>query len=154
MRQQRKIDLEKHVNEVNLLMRKAAGEATPSDSSDSEGEFEGFDDDEPASAAPVIEEINREDEYIDEDKYTTVTIEGVNITKEGFESAKDKESEKKAGEVDGEGKKRVWTKEKPKSSAPKKRKKKFRYEAPAERKAARMKQGAKNKAKAQARRGK
>lgn len=153
MRRQRKEDLEKHVSEVNALLRKAAGEpseesGSDEESEDEEAEFEGFGDEQP-------EEINREDDYIDEDKYTTVTIESVGISKDGFEKAggggggeEEDKQEKKDGE---EKKKRVWTKERPKSDRPKKRKKKFRYESKAERKATRMKQGAKKRAQAAAR---
>lgn len=157
MRQQRKVDLEKHVSEVNALLRKANGdlseaEEASSDASDVEA-FEGFDE------TPQIEEINREDEYIDEDKYTTVTIESVGISKEGFEKAGgNEEGDKENGEGERGAfadKKRVWTKEKPKSDRPKKKKKvKFRYESKAERKVTRMKQGAKNRAEAMKRKGK
>ena len=41
--------------------------------------------------------------------------------------------------------KRIWTKERPKTEWPKKKKKKFRYETKAERKMERMKQGMKKK---------
>jgi ribosomal RNA-processing protein 17 len=142
IRQQRKEDLEKHVSEVNMLLRRAAGEATDVEDS-SESEFEGFPD-------PVIpEEVNREEEYIDEDKYTTVTIESVGISKDGFE----KPGEKKEVVEGPKKEKRVWTKEKPKSARPTVKKKKFRYESPADRKAARQKIGAKNRAAAAARKG-
>ena len=144
MRQKRKDDLEKHVNEVNTLLRKANGDpSSPSHTSDSEKEFEGFDE-------PVVEPIDEQEEYIDEDKYTTVTIESVGISKDGFEKAVN-------GDEDGEesknkgSEKRVWKKEKPKTNRPKKRKIKFRYESKAERKVTRMKQGARNRREAQAR---
>jgi ribosomal RNA-processing protein 17 len=99
--------------------------------------------------------VNQEDEYIDEDKYTTVTIESVGISRDGFEKAGvdeggDADQDKENG-VDGGRNKRVWTKEKPKTNRPTIRKKKFRYESKADRKTTRMKQGAKNRAQAQAR---
>ncbi|KAF2645450.1 hypothetical protein P280DRAFT_389373 [Massarina eburnea CBS 473.64] len=138
MRKQRKEDLEKHVSEVNRLVKQANGELF-SDSSDGEddednGEWNGIPD------APEPEVIDQEEEYIDEDKYTTVTIETVGISKQGFETKGD------GSEDEGEGKeKKVWTKEKPKTARPKKKKIKFRYETKAERKAERVKQGVKKK---------
>jgi ribosomal RNA-processing protein 17 len=139
--------LEKHVNEVNSLLRKARS-PSPSSSSEKE-EFTGFDSPQP-QPQPLPEAIDREDEYIDEDKYTTVTIESVGIGKEGFEKVDDeKEDAEEKKEEEGR-----WPKEKTKIVRPKKIKKpKFRYESKAERKTTRMKQGAKNRAAAQARKG-
>lgn len=130
------------------------------DVDEDEDAFEGFDEPEP-------EIVNREEEYIDEDKYTTVTIESVGISREGFEKAgedkeeeggdkeNDVEIEGKNGTGDSDGKKRVWTKEKPKTDRPKKKKKqKFRYESKAERKITRAKEGAKKRKQAEARKNK
>ncbi|KAJ4411083.1 hypothetical protein N0V91_001456 [Didymella pomorum] len=149
LREQRKIDLEKHVSETNRLMRLANGDIPDEPSSEDDDEedpltgeatFTGFDD-----------PINLEDEYIDEDKYTTVTVETVGINRTGFsrpgEEAEELRKEREAREeAEKEAKKkRVWTKEKPKSDRPKKKKVKFRYETKAERKVERMKQGMKKK---------
>jgi len=154
MREQRKLDLERHVTEVKTLMRRANGEDVVSESeSASEEEFEGFPD-------PVIEEVDREEEYIDEDKYTTVTVEAVGISKDGFEKAgkvENRDGDREGKEHEGEGskeKKRVWTVERPKTKKTGFKKKKFRYESPAERKAARAKVSAKKKKAAEARKGK
>ncbi|KAF2474768.1 terpenoid cyclases/Protein prenyltransferase [Lindgomyces ingoldianus] len=160
LRKQRKEDLERHVSEVNALLRKATDdphsdkespENTDSDDNTSEEEWEGLEE-------PVVEDIDREDEYIDEDKYTTVTIESVQISKHGFQKtggggADSGEQDKENGTGEGEQKK-TWAKERPKVDRPKKKKKKFRYESKAERKVTRMKQGAKNRAQASARKGK
>ncbi|KAJ8104548.1 hypothetical protein OPT61_g10698 [Boeremia exigua] len=147
LRQQRKADLEKHVSETNRLMRLANGDIPEESSSDSDtdpetGEptFAGFDD-----------PINHEDEYIDEDKYTTVTVETVGINRGGFSRPGEEEAEVRAEREareereKEEKKKRVWTKERPRSERPKKKKVKFRYETKAERKVERMKQGMKKK---------
>lgn len=148
LRQQRKVDLEKHVSETNRLMRLANGDIpseaeVDSDDEDSvtgEAVFTGFDD-----------PINQEEEYIDEDKYTTVTVETVGINRTGFsrpgeeEAELKKEQEAREEKEREEKKKRVWTKERPKSDRPKKKKVKFRYETKAERKVERMKQGMKKK---------
>ncbi|KAL6709680.1 hypothetical protein ACN47E_001108 [Coniothyrium glycines] len=166
LRQQRKIDLEKHVEEVNRLVKQANGEvfdehASRSDHSCSSGAEDDDEDDNEdgqevkgfGDAAP----LDQEDEYVDEDKYTTVTIESVGITKAGFlkpgdkdEAEGDADAKEKAAEEEKK-EKRVWTKEWPKNNKPKKKKVKFRYETKAERKAERMKQGAKKRKQKEAR---
>lgn len=106
--------------------------------------------------------IDEEAEYIDEDRHTTVTIEAVDVTRDGLQMVIEEDTERGdddrgSGEettetVDGKstGKtKRVWTKERP--GGPKKKKKKFRYESKAERKVTRHKERSGNKAKAKAR---
>lgn len=111
--------------------------------------------------------VDHEDEYMDENKFTTVTVEAVDVSKHGLEKAtldEDGESivpdNQKAhaepqkatvsqGRTGSENGKRVWTKEPP--NGPRKRKKKFRYESKAERKATRYKERSGNKAKARAR---
>ncbi|KAF2740429.1 terpenoid cyclases/Protein prenyltransferase [Polyplosphaeria fusca] len=155
LRKQRKENLERHVSEVNQLLREANGdvggnEDTQGDESGDEEEFQGFDD-----AGQEPEPIDREDEYVDEEKFTTVTIESVGIDRSGF--TKDAAGDEAKENVDGEegGKpKRVWTKEKPKIERPKKKKVKFRYESKADRKAERVKVKAKRKTKAEARKAK
>lgn len=143
------------MEEVNRLVKQANGDLPgigemSDDDGDDDEEFTGFQEPEP---------INQEDEYIDEDKYTTVTIESVGISKAGFSKPGEDEDgkgedgggdgEKKDG--DGKPEKRVWTKAWPKSDKPKKKKVKFRYETKAERKAERMKIGAKKKKQREAR---
>ena len=115
--------------------------------------------------------MNREDEFIDDDRYTTVTVEAVDVTRHGLEKLQS-DSDNTApndGEGTNEGSatealdgvekaapqsakktKRVWTKENPATA--KKKRKKFRYESKAERKLTRFKQKSGNRAKAQKRR--
>jgi ribosomal RNA-processing protein 17 len=105
--------------------------------------------------------VDHEEEYLDEDKFTIVTIENVEVTKDGLEkqvepvehSASDDES-KTTGTIEVEqslGKaRRIWTTEKP--DRPKKKKKKFRYENKADRKLTRHKERAGSRAQAMARR--
>lgn len=93
--------------------------------------------------------MDHEEEYIDEDRYTTVTVEEVDVTKEGLSKTLDSEDEDEDAKVRERGKE-VEGKEKAKKIWPKKVKKRaFRYETKAERKLGR----AKEKAKATARRG-
>jgi ribosomal RNA-processing protein 17 len=156
LRAERKVDLEKHVEEVNRLVAQANGDLDASlgmadSSDDDEEEFTGFAEPEP---------VNQEDEYIDEDKYTTVTVESVNISKAGLsrpgedtaeEAAAQKHKEEKEAEA-AQSKKRVWTKEWPKNNdRPKKKKIKFRYETKLERKANRVKEGIKKRKQKEAR---
>jgi ribosomal RNA-processing protein 17 len=104
--------------------------------------------------------VDYEAEYIDEDRYTMVTVEELDLSKDGVHKV----------EAGGEGqceaaklsrtenhevrpakpKKRAWTKEN--LNRPKKKRKKFRYETKAERKVTRYKEQSKRKAKAKARR--
>ena len=111
--------------------------------------------------------VDHEDEYTDEDKLTTVTVEAVDVSKHGLEKvipdgddesmasdtqkphAEHQQATVSHGRTGSENGKRVWTKEPP--NGPRKRKKKFRYESKAERKATRYKERSGNKAKARAR---
>lgn len=135
---------------VNALLVEAR---TPGidDSDDSKDEvWNGISDEHP------LELIDHEAEYIDEDRYTTVTVEAVDVSKEGLHKvAEDEDSE----EDDSRDPKIPADSTKVKTGAnrgirPKKtRKKKFRYESKVERKITRRKQKAGNKVKADVRRG-
>ncbi|MCJ1286627.1 hypothetical protein MMC26_005973 [Xylographa opegraphella] len=160
LREGRKEDLEKHVEAVNALLRKADGQDDVISGDEDESNLGKWD--------GIAEETNidHEAEYEDEDRHTTVTIEAVDVTKEGLQKAvADEGSENEIDDVldiangnvlDKYAEKgtplkvkRVWTKERP--GGPKKKKKKFRYESKAERKATRHKERSGNKAKAKAR---
>ena len=126
-------------------MKEAEGLIDNPDSSDEEA-WNGIEDDE---VAP--EPIDHEEEYIDEDKYTTVTIEAVDVSKEGLQKVVDLEE---SDESDKEAPPLITTEEKGKKQWPKKeRKKKFRYETKVERKVTRAKQKFGNKSKAEGRKG-
>lgn len=142
---------------VDTMLREQSGAF--SDSSDEEvrlekGQWDGIAED------PVID---HEDEYVDEDRFTTVTVEAVDVSRDGLHKAviADEESEGSGGDKTNEkvpkpqrqrvslNGKRIWTKEPPKG--PKKRKKKFHYESKAERKMTRYKEKAGNRKEAKAR---
>jgi len=96
--------------------------------------------------------VDHEEEYIDEDRYTTVTVEAVDVSKDGLHKVADEDSSDETMQLEdtkpvekAESGKKVWPK-KPK-------KKKFRYETKAERKITRAKQKSGSKARAQARKG-
>lgn len=109
----------------------------------SEDEWDGLSDN-GAVEAP----IDLEEEYIDEDRYTTVTVEAVSVDRDGLhkplpEPESDPEEDaakldKQEGERTEEMSKRQATKEKPK-----KKKKPFRYESKFDRQLTERKQRAK-----------
>ena len=110
--------------------------------------------------------VDHEDEYVDEDRYTTVTVKAVDVSRDGLHKTitdykvnqatateyPDKGEITKTGTKEWQNTKqenRLRRKEPP--SGPMKRKKKFRYESKAERKVSRYKERSGNKAKAKAR---
>lgn len=128
------------------MLEQLRGDASSQDSgsgSDSE-EWQGFE--EPAP-------VDYEEEYIDEDKYTTVTVEEMGLSKEElhkqYKSSDDENNNEKHKEkVEVPQKPKVPKKYGSKSGAPKKKKKQFRYESKEERKITRRKErtGGKKKA--------
>ena len=161
MRESRKLDREKHVEAVNAAVRDAEGFGHTHGSSDELGEqWDGIED---------HENVNHEDDYLDDERYTTVTVEAVDVSREGLiprdnaaeanddanaatqtmpETAPEGPSSERA--ESGRGK-RPWSQHMP-DSKPRK-KKKFRYESKAERKVTRFKERMGGKAKAKVRRG-
>lgn len=157
LREERKADLERHVKEVNaLLPSRVADNRETSDQAegdDEDGAWGGIED------VPV-EPIDHEAEYIDEDKYTTVTVEEVDISRDGISKVKGgndeaETAEEVVAEVKGATSKKPSGKPKDKDKVKKvkKKKKTFRYESPADRKLNRAKERAKKSKAAQARRG-
>ena len=132
--------------------------------------FEESEDDSPESASEMISDAedvparpDAEAEYIDEGKYTTVTVEEMDVSREGLRKLGEDEVGKSGVQSDGETEvtapsgyraKRKWTKERPKDqhSKSKKKRRNFRYESKAERKLARVKVKLKNSKQAKARR--
>jgi ribosomal RNA-processing protein 17 len=160
LREQRKEDLQQHVEAVNAVLREQ--NAALNGDSDDDDDFEGFS--EPQK--PVVDES--EAEYTDEEKYTTVTVSAMDAgnasdsSLEEEDAAKAAAAAKKAAE-DAEAealkrkKKRPW--EKPWKGKdgkvierPTQKKKKFRYESKAERSMTRLKQKSRNSAAAKSRR--
>jgi len=145
LREERKEELEEHVAAVNSALEEAGIIGVGEEDEDAWGGIE----DENKEAAPEV--LDHEEEYVDEDRYTTVTIEAVDVSKEGLKKVgeDDEESDQAPELVTAEGKEDDGKKKWPK----KPRKKKFRYESKAERKFTRGKQKAGNKARADARKG-
>jgi ribosomal RNA-processing protein 17 len=164
IREDRRQEIEAHVQAVNATLRNMMESSDEEDDGGERGgaEWDGIDDEE----TMVVEEIDHEAEYIDEEKYTTVTVEAMDVSKEG--SFKTAEGTDERDDEDGAEKKTVtlaveapvkqqrkWTKDKPARDPGKKRLKKkrnFKYENKAERKDARSKQKARNSKQARERR--
>ncbi|KAG4025391.1 hypothetical protein MFRU_059g00280 [Monilinia fructicola] len=149
LREERRAELNEHVKAVNALLQDVNEKF---DGGDEDGDEWGGIEDEENDEDVQEEVVDHEEEYIDEDKYTTVTVEGIEISKEGIKRTADE------GDSDdgAEKSKRKFTKEeeKVKKVWPKKpRKKKFTYETKAERKMTRQKQKSGSRAAADARRG-
>lgn len=162
LREGRKADLEKHVAEVNALLRRDI--IPDSDGWSGEGgEGDGREDDQ--NQKDVSEEVaaNREAEYLDEDLHTTVTVEAVDVSRDGLHKSHEDESDQSDGETEAKRLRKDHTasrdgrssgqetKGKAKPSVPKKKKKKFRYESRAERKVTKRKEHSKNSAQARER---
>ncbi|KAI1391166.1 nucleolar protein 12-domain-containing protein [Hypoxylon trugodes] len=131
IREDRKREVEEHIQTVNAILKQAQeagyiGEEKTS--GDEVEEWGGFGD------TPALEPVDHEEEYIDEERYTTVTVESVNVSKDGLSSSKPEEEDASEGDED------TAAKEDPqsaggneKSRPPKKKKPKFRYETKTER---------------------
>jgi len=154
LRAERKAELERHVNEVNAMLpgRSLAAEADDSDDHGEEvaAEWEGVEE-------AVPEPVDHEAEYVDEDKYTTVTVEEVDISRDGISRLRDSDDDQGEKEKEATNSQPAATKKPPgkkdKDKRPKKKKKAFRYESPADRKMNRLKEKAKKTKAARARRG-
>ncbi|KEY67384.1 hypothetical protein S7711_07594 [Stachybotrys chartarum IBT 7711] len=139
VREERKREVEEHVQTVNRMLRES-GAIVPDLDQPSEEEsaedWEGFPD------QPNLEIVDHEEEYIDEDRYTTVTVESVSVTRDGLNRPETLEEVAESTKVED---KAEDNEEKTKQSRPKKKKKKFRYESKIERQISNVRQKAKNK---------
>lgn len=142
------------------------------------GEEDGEEEDEEGDGWEGIAElppVDYEAEYIDEDRYTTVTVEDIDPSRNGLQGKEEESgsgSEDGAGDGDGDGdddedgkstdqkneagstkKKRIWAKENPNGDTKRRRRKRnFKYESAVDRKAGRIKQRQKNSKQAKLRR--
>ena len=146
------------MNEVNSMLGIAQDEMIPSTTDRAGGQEDAMED------LQEIVDINHEEDYDDDERRTTVTIEIVDVTKDGLRKISDEEDESIEDEHSldselevqpmaisnaGREPKRVWTREKPTGS--KKRGKKFKYETKAARKVTRYREKSGNRSKAKAR---
>ncbi|KAJ4145718.1 hypothetical protein LMH87_004555 [Akanthomyces muscarius] len=146
VRDERRQEMEDHVRRINEML-KASLAATAEDDSKSENdqgeEWDGFPD------QPELDIVDHEEEYIDEDRYTTVTVESVSVSRDGLskpELLSENDESKPEGEEEVGGQEENEDK-KSNRRAPKPKKKQFRYESKTERDFENRKQRARNKAK-------
>jgi ribosomal RNA-processing protein 17 len=133
LREERRQQFEEHVKSVSQLLKESQ---TAGDIEDQviEGdmEWDGTD------GAPAVGEFeDQEQEYVDDDRFTTVTIESVAVTRDGLlkpaeEEAEEEERERHRRQCEEEDARRL-REQSAKKLPPQKPKKKFRYETKQER---------------------
>lgn len=140
--------MEDHVRRVNEML-KASNAATADDNNNSDAEeqheWDGFPD------KPELDIVDHEEEYIDEDRYTTVTVESVSVSRDGLskpEIASQDDADEKEPEHKAQAEEELMKKQDRKVLKPKK--KQFRYESKTERDFENRKQRARNKMKRKA----
>ncbi|RYP61332.1 hypothetical protein DL769_007745 [Monosporascus sp. CRB-8-3] len=155
LREERKREIEEHVQHVTSILKQVerAGYIDEEElvlGEEEGGEWAGFED------APAAETLDHEEEYIDEDRFTTVTVESVNVSRHGLVKPTEEESDVEDVE-DGEGGKGTakYGDESTSGSAdrtlkPKKKKQKFRYETKVERQQNQRREKARKRRKAAA----
>ncbi|KAK3359236.1 nucleolar protein 12-domain-containing protein [Lasiosphaeria hispida] len=145
IRDERKQAVEDHVATVHRLLREAREAGADEHLKDKDGSDEewGGLSDEVAPEPP----IDMEEEYIDEDRYTTVTVEAVSVDRDGLHKPEAEQEENEDSAAAEGGAKPVDGKEETEKKGgkewPKKKKKAFRYENKFERKLEQTKQRAK-----------
>lgn len=130
MREDRKKEVEDHVKLVNKLLEESGAIPRTEDDGEEEeddDEWGGFPD------RPNVEMLDHEEEYIDEDRYTTVTVESVSVSRDGLEKSKVLEDlrdaeEREAAAKEQEKEQESATTKEGEDAKPKQKKKKFRYE--------------------------
>ncbi|PUU78406.1 nucleolar protein 12-domain-containing protein [Tuber borchii] len=139
LRESRKQELRAHVTAVQEFSRKVALEAGDIESGGDEAEWDGITDDESGEGSD-IQGVGGEDEYVDEEKYTTVTVEAMDLGKEESEDEEAAaERMRKREEREREEEKLMKKKEARQRNGPKEKKKKFRYLTKSERRQDRAK---------------
>lgn len=145
LREDRRREVAEHVETVNRLLRESGAVSAQLDdeaeSAEEEGEWDGFPD------KPDLDIVDHEEEYIDEDRYTTVKVESVSVSRDGFSkpNQSDDEAEEEARRKREEAEKNEAEAKHNKPSWQKKKKKKFRYESKIERQLTERKQKAKSR---------
>jgi ribosomal RNA-processing protein 17 len=146
IREERKQAVEEHIQAINQILREAEHAGTGEQNQDgSDEEWGGLSD----TDVPQVP-IDLEEEYIDEDKYTTVTVEAVSVDRDGLHKPELDQPSEDEGSAQGDGGAEEDQEEKGKGGKrsrdpAKPKKKKFRYENKFERDLEARKQRAKRK---------
>ncbi|KAL5615502.1 hypothetical protein BROUX41_005547 [Berkeleyomyces rouxiae] len=152
LKEDRQKQVEDHVRTVKEMLMEHHMAGNLDSDEEAEKEWDGIADKDTTDAdalAPGDEIVDIEEEYVDEDRFTTVKVESVLVTRDGLEkpgaeAVEAAEKRARALAAAEEAKKN----EKPKKQWPKKEKKaKFRYENKIDRSEVRARQAARNKAK-------
>lgn len=154
VREERAAEYQRILEETRKRIEKDVNSDTESGSANDSGEeeeWQGFDEPPP---------VDYEAEYIDEDKYTTVTVEEMDPSREalyktetnGTDGESSDQDEDSAGAVDSGRSSSAQEKGDKKTDKPKKKRKKFRYESKAERLLNQQKERLAKRRKAKARR--
>ncbi|KAK4230370.1 nucleolar protein 12-domain-containing protein [Podospora fimiseda] len=139
IREGRRQAVEEHVQTITKILRDAeAAGAAENGQEDGEEEWGGLSDNE----VPEVPPLELEEEYIDEDKYTTVTVEAVSVDRDGMHKPKIESSD---DESDPEKEQFKQDPDNKKEKQPREKKKKFRYETKFDRDLAARKQKAKRR---------
>ncbi|KAH6892019.1 nucleolar protein 12-domain-containing protein [Thelonectria olida] len=143
VREERRREVEDHVNAVNRMLQESevAGGVEQDSDEASADEWDGIPD------QPDLNIVDHEEEYIDEDRYTTVTVESVSVSRDGlYKPQVDAYNEDKDKDKETEEAKKADSK----PERPKKKKKKFRYESKIERQLTEVKRKIKSRPRARA----
>ncbi|KAM4055943.1 nucleolar protein 12 (25kDa) domain-containing protein [Hirsutella rhossiliensis] len=140
LRDERRREVEEHVQTVNRLLRESGAVVDPVEAEPNDGdedEWGGFPD------KPDLDIIDHEEEYVDEDRYTTVTVETVSVSREGLSKPQTEANE--ADDVETAHPSSGDQEFREKEARPAKiKKKKFRYESKIERQLTNSRQRAKS----------
>lgn len=138
MREDRRRDVENHVETVNKLLRES--NAVVDDASEDNSEEGGLQEWKGFSDQPGEDVIADEEEYIDENRYTTVTVDSVSISRDGFSKLTARDSSDHDTQLNVVVPTVDDLKKEPTRKPLKLRKKKFRYESKFDRNLTRKKE--------------
>ncbi|KAK3351239.1 nucleolar protein 12-domain-containing protein [Neurospora tetraspora] len=149
IREERQKNLEEHIQTVHKLLHEAERAGTDDKTAEkkSDDEWDGISEDEVAEEPA----LDVEEEYIDEDRYTTVTVEAVSVDRDGIHKPRtlkdeeDSETEKnnKKKKAAEEAAQQEADKKSKRNFPEKKKKRKFTYESRHDRNVTERKQRAK-----------
>ncbi|KAK1989413.1 nucleolar protein 12 [Colletotrichum cereale] len=153
MRKQLKVErqreVEDHVKAVSAILEEAQAANSDEDEEINAKDFEEWDGIEEASKEQT-DVVDYEDEYVDEDRYTTVKVEAISVTRDGLEKLHHDSDEAEADSQDEHKAEKRADDDKTTTTKARKewpKKKKFRYETKLERSLGAKKAKAKKKAK-------
>ncbi|WQF79924.1 Putative nucleolar protein [Colletotrichum destructivum] len=149
LKDERQREVEDHVKAVSAILEEAQAATSDQDEEINAEDFEEWDGIAEAPKEPT-DVVDYEDEFIDEDRYTTVKVEAISVTRDGLERLHHDGDKAEAGSEDEAKAERPAADDKAAKTKDRKewpKKKKFRYETKLERSLGAKKSKAKKKAK-------